>query len=122
MFVRRGLHPLARSDAPSPAPEHKALERLETWPYDNRLPPNHPATNHQQPVPTPDRDSAPPAVSRRRPQSRRVEMNTTTARDRERSALAAETRTSALLLGGALGSMGLIAFLLLFLTSGWPGT
>jgi hypothetical protein len=53
--------------------------------------------------------------------NRRVEMDTTTARDRERSALAAETRTSALLLGGALGSMGLIALLLLFLTAGWPG-
>ena len=49
-------------------------------------------------------------------------MDKTTARDGERSELAAETRTSALLLGGALGSMGLIAFLLLFLTSGWPGT
>jgi hypothetical protein len=53
--------------------------------------------------------------------NRRVEMDTTTARDRERSALAAETRTSAFLLGGALGSMGLIALLLLFLTAGWPG-
>lgn len=47
-------------------------------------------------------------------------MDTTTARDHERSALAAETRTSAFLLGGALGSMGLFALLLLFLTAGWP--
>ena len=47
-------------------------------------------------------------------------MDTTTARDEQRSALAAETRTSALLLVGALGSMGLFALLLLFLTSGWP--
>ena len=47
-------------------------------------------------------------------------MDTTTARDHERSALAAETRTSALLLAGALGSMGLFALLLLFLTTGWP--
>jgi hypothetical protein len=45
-------------------------------------------------------------------------MDTTTARDYDRSALAAETRTSAFLLGGALGSMGLFALLLLFLTSG----
>jgi hypothetical protein len=43
-------------------------------------------------------------------------MDTTTARVRERSALAAETRTSAFLLGGALGSMGLFAVLLLFMT------
>jgi hypothetical protein len=48
-------------------------------------------------------------------------METTTARDHERSALAAETRTSAFLLAGALGSMGLFAMLLLFLTAGWPG-
>jgi hypothetical protein len=47
-------------------------------------------------------------------------MDTTNARDRERSALAAETRASALLLGGALGSMGLIALLLFLLTAGWP--
>jgi hypothetical protein len=47
-------------------------------------------------------------------------MDTTTAHDRERSALAAETRTSALLLGGALGSMGLIALLLFVLAAGWP--
>jgi hypothetical protein len=40
----------------------------------------------------------------------------TSARQHERSALAAETRTSALLLGGALGSMGLLALLLWFLT------
>jgi hypothetical protein len=39
------------------------------------------------------------------------------ARQNERSALAAETRTSALLLAGALGSMGTLAILLLFLTS-----
>jgi hypothetical protein len=43
-------------------------------------------------------------------------METTTARVRERSALAAETRTSAFLLGGTLGSMGLFAVLLLFMT------
>jgi hypothetical protein len=48
-------------------------------------------------------------------------MDRTTAREHERSALAAETRTSAFLLGGALGSMGLIAMLLFFLTAGWPG-
>jgi hypothetical protein len=48
-------------------------------------------------------------------------MDTTTARDQERSDLAAEMRTSAFLLGGALGSMGLFALLLLFLTAGWPG-
>ena len=47
-------------------------------------------------------------------------MNGTSARDNERSALADETRTSALLLAGALGSMGLFALLLLFLTAGWP--
>ncbi len=40
----------------------------------------------------------------------------TTARAHERSALAAETRMSAFLLGGALGSMGLLALLLFFLT------
>jgi hypothetical protein len=43
-------------------------------------------------------------------------MDTTTARALERSALAAETRLSAFLLGGALGSMGLFAVLLLFMT------
>jgi hypothetical protein len=53
--------------------------------------------------------------------NRRVEMDTTTARDDERSALAAEMRASAFLLGGALGSIGLIALLLLVLTAGWPG-
>jgi len=42
------------------------------------------------------------------------------ARDKERSALADETRTSAILIGGALGLMGLFALLLLFLTAGWP--
>jgi hypothetical protein len=47
-------------------------------------------------------------------------MNTTTAGEDERSALAAEVRTSVFLLGGALGSMGLFATLLLFLTAGWP--
>jgi hypothetical protein len=47
-------------------------------------------------------------------------MDTTTAREHERSALADETRTSAFLLIGALGSMGLFALLLLFLTAGWP--
>jgi hypothetical protein len=47
-------------------------------------------------------------------------MNTTTAREDERSALADEVRTSVFLLGGALGSMGLFAMLLLFLTAGWP--
>jgi hypothetical protein len=49
-------------------------------------------------------------------------MDTTTTRDRDRSALADETRTSALLLAGALGSMGLFALLLLTLTNGWPAT
>jgi hypothetical protein len=48
-------------------------------------------------------------------------MDTTTAHDDKRSALAAETRTSAFLLGGALGSMGLFALVLLVLTAGWPG-
>jgi hypothetical protein len=48
-------------------------------------------------------------------------MDRTTARDQERSDLAAETRTSAILLAGALGSMGLFALLLLVLTAGWPG-
>jgi hypothetical protein len=48
-------------------------------------------------------------------------MDSTTARHRERSALAAETRTSAYLLGGALGTIGLITLLLFFLTAGWPG-
>jgi hypothetical protein len=52
--------------------------------------------------------------------TRGVEMNGTSARENERSALADETRTSAFLLGGALGSMGLFALLLLFLTAGWP--
>jgi len=47
-------------------------------------------------------------------------MDTTTARKDERSALAAEVCTSVFLLGGALGSMGLFAMLLLFLTAGWP--
>jgi hypothetical protein len=47
-------------------------------------------------------------------------MDTTTARENERSALAAEVRTSVFLLGGTLGSMGLFAMLLLFLTAGWP--
>jgi hypothetical protein len=45
----------------------------------------------------------------------------TPARPHERSALAAETRTSALLLGGALGSMGLLALLLLLLSSWLAG-
>ncbi|MDQ1619104.1 MAG: hypothetical protein QOE19_1673 [Actinomycetota bacterium] len=45
----------------------------------------------------------------------------TPARQNERSALAAETRMSAVLLGGALGSMGLLALLLLFLTSRLAG-
>jgi hypothetical protein len=49
----------------------------------------------------------------------RVEMDRT-ARKNERSELAAEVRTSLFLLGGALGSMGLFAMLLLFLTAGWP--
>lgn len=40
---------------------------------------------------------------------------------RERSPLAAETRTSAFLLGGALGSMGLLALVLLLLTSRLAG-
>jgi hypothetical protein len=48
-------------------------------------------------------------------------MNGTSAGENERSTLADETRTSAFLLVGALGSMGLIAALLLFLTTGWPG-
>jgi hypothetical protein len=37
-------------------------------------------------------------------------------RQQERSALSAETRTTAFLLGGALGSIGLLALLLLLLT------
>lgn len=45
----------------------------------------------------------------------------TPARHRERSPLAAETRTSALLLGGALGSMGLLALVLLVVTSRLAG-
>jgi len=48
-------------------------------------------------------------------------MDTTTTRDQQRSALAAETRTSAFLLAGALGSMGLFAMLLLFLSSWLAG-
>jgi len=47
-------------------------------------------------------------------------MNGTTTREDERSALAAEVRTSLFLLVGALGSMGLFAVVLLFLTAGWP--
>lgn len=42
----------------------------------------------------------------------------TPGRQDERSPLSSETRTSALLLGGALGSMGLLA-LLLFLLTRW---
>ena len=49
-------------------------------------------------------------------------MNGTSARENERSALADEMRTSAFLIGGALGLMGLFALLLLFLTAGWPAT
>jgi hypothetical protein len=48
-------------------------------------------------------------------------MDTTMAHGQQREALAAETWTSAFLLGGALGSMGLFALLLLALTAGWPG-
>ena len=40
---------------------------------------------------------------------------------RERSSLAAETRLTAFLLGGAPGSMGPVAVLLLLLTSGLAG-
>lgn len=42
-------------------------------------------------------------------------------RARERSALSAETRLSALLLGGALGLMSLFALLLLFVTNRLAG-
>ncbi|MGZ4589460.1 MAG: hypothetical protein ACXV2I_01550 [Actinomycetes bacterium] len=40
----------------------------------------------------------------------------TPARQQERSALAAETRTSAFLIVGALGTMGLLALVLLLVT------
>jgi hypothetical protein len=45
----------------------------------------------------------------------------TPAREIDRSALAAETRISALLLGGALGSMGLFAITLLMLSNWLAG-
>jgi hypothetical protein len=45
----------------------------------------------------------------------------TPARDDDRSALAAETRLSAMLIGGALGSMGLLAITLLMLSNWLAG-
>jgi hypothetical protein len=89
------------------------LERLETWPYDQQdnTPPDRDRRPHHRTTAPPHHE---PGTTEH---NRRVEMDTTTARAPERSALAAETRTSAFLLGGALGSMGLFAVLLLVMTS-----
>ena len=119
------------------------MERLETWQYDD-LQDDHPRYDDSAPLANTSQTSPPVyALAGPRPANTtstissssissndrttgkraqpKVEMDTTTARDQQRSALAAETWTSAFLLGGALGSMGLFALLLLVLTAGWPG-